>query len=49
MAFAVSDDAELLLSAMAYIGTVHKAVTAQDTLPASGVGERAAPLCEDGG
>lgn len=39
MAFAVSDDAELLLSAMAYIGAVHKAVTGQETLPALGVGE----------
>ena len=39
MAFAASDDAELLLSAMAYIGAVHKAVTAQNTLPVSGVGE----------
>jgi hypothetical protein len=39
MAFAVSDDVELLLSAMAYIEAVHKAVTAQHTLPAPGVGE----------
>jgi hypothetical protein len=39
MGFAVSDDSELLLSAMAYIGAVHKGVTAQDTLPAPGVGE----------
>jgi hypothetical protein len=38
MAFAVSDDAELLLSAMAYIGAVHR-VTALNTLPAPGVGE----------
>jgi hypothetical protein len=39
MAFAVSDDVELLLSAMAYIEAVHSAVTAQHTLPAPGVGE----------
>jgi hypothetical protein len=38
MAFAVSDDAELLLGAMAYIGAVHRAV-GPNALPASGVGE----------
>ena len=39
MAFAVSDDAELLLSAMAYIEAVHKDVTSQHTFPAPVVGE----------
>lgn len=39
MAFAVRDDADLLLGAMAYIEAVHKAMTAQDTSPAPGVGE----------
>jgi len=38
MPFAVSDDADLLLGAMAYIGAVHRAI-APTTLPAPGVGE----------
>jgi hypothetical protein len=38
MAFAVRDDAELLLGAMAYIAAVHRAI-APTTLPAPGVGE----------
>jgi hypothetical protein len=38
MALAVSDDAELLLAAMAYIGAVHRA-EATNMLPAPGVGE----------
>ena len=42
MPFAVSDDAELLLAAMAYIGVVHRAV-APTTLPAPGVGECVLP------
>ena len=39
MAFSVHDDTDLLLGAMAYIGAVHKGVTALNTSPAAGVGE----------